>query len=196
MKRILCFVYDGFADFETVLVCSGLNGCENLEIIYISYDTLPLKSSGGLTIFPEKSVSEISRTDEIDGLLIPGGSERELKPELKELIKQLNEENKLIAAICAGPEFLAKAGILNGVKYTTSQTAEVYKEQGESDPFPRGTYVEERIVQDGNILTAQGHAFIDFALKVWDWYDVYDYDGEREELREQFTNVESREIIN
>ena len=84
MKTILCFVYDGFADFESVIVCSGLNGCEDLEVVYISYDTLPLKSSGGLTIFPEKTVFDISHTDDIDGLLIPGGSERELKPEFKD----------------------------------------------------------------------------------------------------------------
>ncbi|MFX1325380.1 MAG: DJ-1/PfpI family protein [Promethearchaeota archaeon] len=189
MKTILCFIYDGFADFESVLVCSGLNGCEDIDVVYISYDTLPLKSSGGLSIFPGKTVSEITNTDDIDGLLIPGGSERDLKPELKELINQLNEEKKLIAAICAGPEFLAKAGILNGIRYTTSQTPDDYKETGDGDPFPRDTYVEERIIQDGNIITAQGHAFIDFALKIWDWYGIYEYEGEREELIESFTRV-------
>ena len=190
MKTILCYLYDGFADFETVLVCTGLSGTEELEVVYIAYDNLPLKSSGGLTIFPDKIVSEITQTDDIDGLLIPGGIDRELKPELEELIKKLNEEKKLIAAICAGPEFLAKAGILKGKRYTTSETPQVYEEKNEPDPFPRETYEESRIVQDGNILTAQGHAFIDFAFKIWDWFNAYEEDGEREELEALFTQIQ------
>jgi 4-methyl-5(b-hydroxyethyl)-thiazole monophosphate biosynthesis len=190
VKTILCYLYDGFADFETVLACSGMKGDEELDIVYIAYDNLPLKSYGGLTIFPDKTVSEFTQTDDIDGLLIPGGSEREFKPELKELIKKLNKEKKLIAAICAGPEFLAKAGILKGKRYTTSETPQVYEENNEPDPFPRETYEESRIVQDGNIITAQGHAFIDFAFKIWDWFNVYEEDGEREELETLFTQIQ------
>lgn len=190
MKTILCYLYDGFADFETVLACSGMKGDEELEIVYIAYDNLPLKSSGGLTIFPDKIVSEITQTDDIDGILIPGGSERELKPELEELIKKLNKEKKLIAAICAGPEFLAKAGILKDKRYTTSQTPQDYEEANEPDPFPRKTYQESRIVQDGNIITAQGHAFIDFAFKIWDWFDAYEHDEERKELETLFTQIQ------
>ncbi|MHA1933160.1 MAG: DJ-1/PfpI family protein, partial [Promethearchaeota archaeon] len=154
-----------------------------------AYEKSPVISSGGLAIIPDKIISEISNTDDIEGLLIPGGSERILKPELEKLIKKLNEEKKLIGAICAGPEFLAKAGILGEIKYTTSQTPQVYEEKNEVDPFPRETYIETRIVQDGNIVTAQGYAFVDFALKLWDWYNAYDYEGEREELEKQFTQI-------
>jgi putative intracellular protease/amidase len=189
VKKILCFIYEGFADFETVLACSGLSGMEDYELVYIAYEKSSVTSSGGLAIIPDCIVSEISKTKDIEGLIIPGGSERVLKPELKSLIRQLNEEKKLVAAICAGPEYLAKAGVLEGVKYTTSQTPEVYEETNEIDPFPRETYLETRIIQDGNILTAQGYAFVDFALKIWDWFNVYDYDGEREELLEQFTKL-------
>lgn len=189
MKTILCFLYDGFADFEIVLVCTGLQGSEVLKVIYIAYEKLPLKSSGGLTILPDKTVSEISQTKDIDGLLIPGGTERVIKPELEKLVNQLNKEKKLIAAICAGPEFLAKMGILKGRKYTATVTPEEYKEKNEIDPFPKETYVETRIIQDGNIITAQGHAFVDFALKIWDWFNIYDNEGEREELEKLFTQI-------
>ena len=96
----------------------------------------------------------------------------------------------MIAAICAGPEFLAKAGILKGKRYTTSETPQDYEENNKSDPFPRETYEEARIVQDGNILTAQGHAFIDFAFKIWDWFNAYEEDGEREELEALFTQIQ------
>ncbi|MFX1419372.1 MAG: DJ-1/PfpI family protein [Promethearchaeota archaeon] len=186
MKEVLCFLYDGFADFETVLTCSGINGHEKYNVVYIAYDKNPVKSSGGLTIIPDKKISEISDLSNVEGLLIPGGGTRILKAELENLLKNLNKERKLIAAICAGPEFLAKSGILDGKKYTTSADPQSYKEENKPDPFPRENYVETRLVLDGNILTAKGYAFSDFALKIWDWFDVYDDEEEKEELRKQF----------
>ena len=163
MKEVLCFIYDGFADFETVLTCSPLNEDGNYKVTYIAYEKTPVYSSGGLKINPDKKVSEINSLKDIEGLIIPGGGTRILKPELEKLIKQLNEEKKLLAAICA------------------------YEQLNEKDPFPRDTYVETRVIQDGNIITAKGFAFTDFALKIWDWFDLYDHDGEKEELKNQFT---------
>jgi len=187
MKEVLCFIYDGFADFEIVLTCSAINQDDNYEVKYIAYEKTPVYSTGGLRINPDKTVSEIAGTENIEGLIIPGGSIRILKPELEKLIKQLNEKKKLLAAICAGPEFLAKSGVLDGKKYTTTEDPQSYEEINEKDPFPRETYVETRVLQDGNIITAKGNAFTDFALKIWDWYDLYDNEEEKEQLRKEFT---------
>ncbi len=187
MKEILCFLYDGFADFETVLTCSVLNEEQNYIVTYIAYEKTPIYSSGGLKITPDKKVSEINGLKDIEGLIIPGGGTRIIKPELESLIKQVNEEEKLLAAICAGPEFLAKSGVLNGKKYTTTKDPQSYEELNEKDPFPRDTYVETRVVQDGNIITAKGYAFTDFALKIWDWYDLFDNEEDKDQLRKQFT---------
>ena len=187
MKEVLCFIYDGFADFETVLACSVLNEEINYKVTYIAYEKTPVYSSGGLKINPDKTVSEIEGIKDVEGLIIPGGGTRILKPELETLITRLHGEKKLLAAICAGPEFLAKSGILKGIKYTTSREPQSYEEINETDPFPRSSYVETRVIQDENIITAKGYAFTDFALKIWDWYDLYDNEKEREDLRKDFT---------
>jgi len=187
MKEVLCFIYDGFADFEIVLTCSGLNEDVNYKIIYIAYENTPIYGCSGLKIIPDKTVSEIVDIKKFEGLIIPGGGTRILKPELEKLIKRLNEEEKLLAAICAGAEFLAKTGILNGKKYTTTKEPSSYEEKNEIDPFPRDSYVEKRVIQDGNLITAKGYAFTDFALKIWDWYDLYDNEKEKEDLRKDFT---------
>jgi len=187
MKEVLCFIYDGFADFETVLTCSALNEDDNYKVTYVAYEKTIVYSSGGLKINPDKKVSEIDGIKDIEGLIIPGGGTRILKPELEKLIKRVNEEKKLIAAICAGPEFLAKSGILKGIKYTTSREPQSYEEINETDPFPRDSYIETRVIQDGNIITAKGYAFTDFALKIWDWYDLYENEEEKEQLKKEFT---------
>lgn len=189
MKEILCFIYDEFADFETVLTCAVLNGEKDYKVTYVAYEKTPIYSWGGLKINPDKTISEIDDIKDIEGLIIPGGNSRILKPELEQLIKRVHNEKKLLAAICAGPEFLAKTGILNGKKYTTSEEPQSYEEKNEVDPFPRATYVEARVVQDGNIITAKGHAFTDFALKIWDWYNLFENEKEKEDFKKDFTPV-------
>jgi len=189
MKDVLCFVYKKFVDFESVLACSYLNESDDYNIKYIAYDKTPVISSGGLKIIPDKIVSDISDTKEIYGLLIPGGSEREFRPELKSLIQRLNNEKKLVAAICAGPEFLAKSGILNEKKYTTTLEPDYYKEKGDPDPFPRDNYVESRLVIDSNLITAKGYAFVDFALEIWKYFGLYENKSELEEDKKLLTPI-------
>ena len=157
MKNILCFLYDTYADFEIALVCSYLNLNENIKITYISYDKDFVLSSAGLTVKPDLTVKEsLNLVNEIDGLIIPGGFERPFHLELKELIRKLYNGNKLLAAICAGPEFLAKSGILENIKFTAAVEPQEYDEKNEIDPFPRYNYLEERMVKDNNILQQRG----------------------------------------
>ena len=112
----------------------------------------------------------------------------ETKPELIELIINLNLKGKLISAICgAGTVFLAKAGILNNVKYTTPMVEWTQKHVdvfGEKDPFPRKNFIPQRVVRDRNIITAQGIAFVDFAIEICDWFKLF----ENQEERDAFAN--------
>jgi len=188
MKNILCFLYDTYVDFEIALVCSYLNLNENIKITYISYDKDFVLSSAGFTVKPDLTVKEaLNIVNEIDGLIIPGGFERPFHIELKELIRKLYDGNKLLAAICAGPEFFAKSGILENIKFTTTVESKEYDEKNEIDPFPRDNYLEERMVRDNNIITAKGNAFIDFALEIFEWFKIYDYEAEREECKRSWT---------
>ncbi len=187
MKTVLCFLYETFVEFEMSLACYYINFEKDFQVTYIGYEKTLIKSAGGISVKIDKTVGEIASLKDIEGLIIPGGSDRILKPELELLIKKLHEEKKLVAAICAGPEFLAKSGILNGRKYTTTVPPSEYVEKKEEDPFPRETYVETRMIRDENIITAKMVAFVDFALEIWDFLHLYEYEGEREESRVMFT---------
>lgn len=189
MKTILCFIYEGFVDFEISLALTELNLDEGFQVVYIAYEKTPLKSSAGFTIIPDKIVSDITSSNDFEALIIPGGFIRPLKPELKELILDFDNKNKLIAAICAGPEFLAKAGLLEHRKYATSMFPSDYEEKNEPDPFPRNNYIETRVIKDANIITARGNAFVDFALEIWDWLNCYDHETEKEECKELFSPI-------
>ncbi len=189
MKTILCFLYETFVELEMSLACYYINLQKDFKVIYIGYEKTLIKSAGGISVKIDKTLEEITSTKDIEGLIIPGGSDRILKPELELLIKKLHEEKKMVAAICAGPEFLAKSGILDGRKFTTTVPPSEYVEKKEKDPFPRETYVETRMIRDGNIITAKMSAFVDFALEIWDFLNMYDYENERDESRIMFTPI-------
>ncbi|GLC30118.1 DJ-1/PfpI family protein [Clostridium omnivorum] len=176
MKRIFVFIYDDMADFEITFVTHMLGADLGMEIVPISYEDKLIRSKSGVIYKPSKLVKDVLK-EEAEGLIIPGGWNGEMRSELIELIQSINSRGKLLGAICAGPRFLAKAGVLDNVKYTTSivnWTETHEKNYMEDDPFPRQNFILDRVIRDGNIITAQGNAFIDFAIEIVDWFGGFD----------------------
>ena len=90
-------------------------------------------------------------------LILPGGATKlhECQP-LCDLLIQHNEQEKLIAAICAAPSVLGRLGILQGKQATCYPGFESYL--GES-------YVDGLVVESKNIVTAKGPGLsTDFAF--------------------------------
>lgn len=176
MEKILVFIYDDMADFEITFVTHLLGADSGKEIITISYEDKIIRGKSGIMYKAEKLVKDVLE-EEVDGLIIPGGWLSETRAEIIELIQNLHNRKKLLAAICAGPRLLAKAGVLDKIKYTTSiiqwtdKHIQYYKE---SDPFPRNNFTIERVITDGNIITAQGIGFIDFAVEICDWFCLFE----------------------
>ena len=191
MQKILLFLYDEMAEFEVILAAYVL-GMEGVEIVPIGYgDTV--KSKIGIEYRIRATVQDALKMEDIAGLLITGGHRCDLREELKELILKLNTEAKLLGAICAGPQYLARAGVLEGRSYTTSLrtwTREHVEQFGGEDPFPRETFRAQRVVRDGNIITAYGHAFVDFAAEVCDYMGVFQDDTDRETFLKDIKGIE------
>ncbi|MGL4772703.1 MAG: DJ-1/PfpI family protein [Clostridium sp.] len=183
MGKILVFIFEGMTDYEITLITHLLGADANKEIVTIGYENNPIKSTSGLMYKPSKTVNEVL-SEEVEGLIIPGGWFGETRAEIITLINNLHSKGKLISAICgAGTIFLAKSGVLKDVKYTTpvEEWTDKHKEVfGELDPFPRENYVKERVVRDKNIITAQGIAFVDFAIETCDWFNLFESQEEKE----------------
>lgn len=180
MGKILCFVYDSMADFEMTLACHMLGWNPEKQLVTIGYEKAPIIAASKIQYIPNISVKEAINLDDVDALIIPGGFERECKDELVELVQKLHSEKKLICAICAAPEFLAKAGILNEHLYTTTLGEDYFKENGIEDCFPRQNYLEEKVVRHENVITAKGRSFVDFAIEILDYFKMFDNAEEKE----------------
>ena len=181
MKTILIFLYEGFAEFEITPVSMELYTENNYNVVTIAYSKDPIISSSGFKFLPHKLVSEIELSQEIAGIIIPGGSLLDLRNDLEQLILTCYEHKCLVAAICAGPQYLAACGLLDNHKYTTTRTHERYIELKQTDPFPWENYLEQRCVQDKTLITAKGYAYNDFALKIWEYLGIISSEGERKQ---------------
>jgi len=178
MGNALCFIYDGMVDFEMTLACH----LAGKEIVPIAYEIRVIKSKSGMCYYPVATVKEALKYKDVDGIIIPGGYNDEHRQELTELLNKLKDEGKLLAAICAGPQYLARAGILKDKRYTTTLTETALKEYFPKvleDPFPRENYVNRNVVRDGNVITAVGNAFVDFSIEIVDFFGGFKDEEEK-----------------
>ena len=172
MDSILCYIYPDMADFEVVVLLHRLRNAGGRRIITIAETMDEVTSQSGFRYLPDMTIAEAASID-AEALIIPGGPINNDQNAILPMIRQLNDAGRLIAAICFGPQFLGRAGVLDGRAFTTSCSQEHIRQRGLVDPFPRETYVNQRAVRDGNIITAQGHAFVDFAMEVCRYLQIF-----------------------
>jgi putative intracellular protease/amidase len=186
MSKVLCFISDEMADFEVTLAFHFLKSKGNREIVTVGYDLSGVVSQAGFTYLPDRTIAQALDLQDVEGLVFPGGPIREQRDELTELILKMDAEKKLLAAICFGPQYLGRAGVLDQHRFTTSCSEDKIKALQVCDPYPRKNYVEERVVRDEHVITAKGDAFVDFAFAVADYLDAFaGKDDERERLHQK-----------
>ncbi len=159
--RTYVFLYDRFADFEITPLLLFLRA--KTEIITFSFESGVLLSEGQLKVVADKSISEVD-PDDVDLLIIPGGEPEPYKErkELQELLRKIHRLDKPIAAICGGPGFLAHAGLLKGLRI-----AHGYAAEDAERVFEGSMITDEDVIVEGNIITARGQAFAEFAVEVY-----------------------------
>ena len=185
MNKILCYIYENMADFEITLLLHRLCKTGKRDITFISEKTSPLKSETGLTYLPDARILDIADPTCYEALIIPGGPINPEQNSICETAARMIDAGRLVAAICFAPQFLGRAGILDHYQYTTSCSPEKIKQLGVPDPYPRQNFVTARCVTDRNLITAQGYAFVDFAISVCDYLHIFENDIQRYEQLER-----------
>lgn len=162
--KVAMIIRDGFEDVEAIapydiLIRAGVE----VDLIGPTNVMNPIKTGRGLNLKLDKSWNAFyHHYEEYDAIIIPGGNKgvsNILKEDnLDNILHYFNDNNKLIASICAGPTILAKAGILKNRRFTCYKGFEVGID---------GIYTGAEIELDGNILTARSMLYsIQFGLKI------------------------------
>lgn len=163
MDKVALLIFPTFSEFEITVATAVLRHA--YEIISVSLSDSPITSEAGLIFQPHQTINDLVLED-YQALLIPGASDASSimdEPSVHDLVRQMDQQKKLIAAICAGPIILAKAGVLENRPYTTS----LYRQYRDFlGCFDESWFRQEALVESGHILTAQGYAFVEFGLRV------------------------------
>ena len=122
----------------------------------IAVDIASMKSGSisgkhGYEVDVNKTLSEVNPT-EYNILILPGGSAPEqVRKEAKalEIAKNFFANNKLVAAICHGPQILVSADLLKGKRATCYES--VVKELKKAGAL----YEDTEVVVDGNLITSR-----------------------------------------
>ena len=133
------------------------------QVFLVSKSMEIIRTSYGMKVAPDATFDNVGK---LDLICIPGGSgiNALLNDDVTlDFIKSVSATAKYITAVCSGSLLLGAAGLLSGRKATTHwSAASLLREFG-------STYIPERYVFDGNIITGAGvTSGIDFALAIVD----------------------------
>ncbi|MCW3135428.1 MAG: DJ-1/PfpI family protein [Canidatus Methanoxibalbensis ujae] len=138
------------------------------EVTIASTTTEMAKGMFGRTIKPDLRISDVN-VEDYDAIVIVGGagSKEYLwdDKELRAMVKEAYNKNKVLAAICLSPVVLAKAGILDGKKATVFPHKEAIDELKKNGAY----YVDENVVVSDNVITGRDtESTEEFSLKICD----------------------------
>jgi len=165
MKKVLCIIYPNFSLYEITALTSTLALSFDITIDYVSSDDSIVISEDGLHCQPTKTLDQIC-IEEYSCVILPGMVN--IGPALQDeklisFLRDLGEQDILIAAISSAPLLLAKAGLLKDTKFTGG----IWQNFFDYFEFlPRENFQPKLVVQDKQIITAIGFAHQEFARKV------------------------------
>lgn len=185
-KTVLFGLLAPYADWEAAYLASALNmlapGAFAVRTVSVSRE--PVASIGGFQVMPDFDAASVpddyAALALIGGMGWRGGAARGFLPLAEDCFRQ----GKVLGGICDAAAFLARAGALNCVRHTANSLDDL-KNLGGPAYAGEALFAAKQTVRDGNIVTANGTAPLEFARemllaleaapeeKIRGWYDFH-----------------------
>ena len=147
---IYLFLANGFEECEALVPLDILRRA-NILVKTVGIGSNTITGSHGISVNCD-TINKDLPFDELEGIILPGGlpgaTNLEADKTVQSAIDHCSKSNLLITAICAAPQILGHKGLLNGKKAVCFPGFE--KELKGAD------IVNQKVVRDGNIITAWG----------------------------------------
>ncbi len=158
---VVVFLATGFEEVEAMGIVDTLRRA-GIEVVIAGLQTGAIEGGHGVMVVPDREIEGINIGD-FDAVILPGGSPGYVNlgndKRVLDAVRKAFELGKVVAAICAAPSVLAKAGILEGKKAT------IYP--GLETALAGAKHINERVVVDGKIITSQGPGTaLEFGVKL------------------------------
>ena len=189
-KEVIFILLNGFADWEGAYISTSLNwGVKPGSPVKYTVKTLsiskePVPSIGGFNVSPDYGINDMP--EDYAGLVLIGGMSWRSPEALQivPLVEKAIKDKKLVAGICDASFFLGVHGFLNHVNHT-SNGFDYIKQAGKYTG--EANYIHKQAVRDGNIVTANGTAPLEFCREVLYALDA-DAPENIEESYQHYTN--------
>ncbi len=153
MDPVLVLMAPGFEEIELTAPVDILRRLE-IPVTLAGLKGRRVEGAHGLTMEADMLLVDVDASL-YSGVILPGGQASWLlrdTPAVLKLVREMNAAGKLVAAICAAPIALAKAGVLGGKRATCYPAAEVE----ETVRAAASELCTTPTVTDGNIITGRG----------------------------------------
>jgi protease I len=149
-KTALMVIYDRFEESEYGLTRQELENAG--VVVYVAASSLEsVQGHQGTEVLPDLLIREAHGGD-YDAVIFVGAYAYDMEDEeAMRLAQEAVEAGKVVAAICVAPITLARAGVLEGVRATTSMPPEAIEAFG-------AIYTGAAVEEDGLIITGNGPA--------------------------------------
>ena len=160
MKKVCLLLANGFEEVEALTQVDYLKRA-GIHVDMISvHSTKEVTGAHDIKVESDRYLNAVFE-DQYDGIIIPGGKGVEILKITKEvisLVQAFHGKGKLVAAICAGPVVLGKAGLLQHKKYTCFPcfSEEAGNEENHKD-VP--VVIDEKVITEMGVAFAQHFAF-------------------------------------
>ena len=161
-KKVLVLLADGFEEIEAITPIDVLKRAD-LDVTIAGLSSKTVTGSHGIKFQADILLDDYKGLP--DAIVLPGGlpGAKNLaeSPKVRELVKKMNQEKKIVGAICAAPALvLAPNGILNGRKATCYPGFE-------KNFSSEVNFSLERVIVDGHVITSRGPgSALEFALQL------------------------------
>ncbi|NCC29886.1 MAG: DJ-1/PfpI family protein [Gammaproteobacteria bacterium] len=163
MPSVLVPLAQGCEELEAVTIIDLLRRA-GIDVVTAGLDNRPVTASRGTLLIADTRLEDVLERP-FDMIVLPGGlpgaDHLAEDPRIIALLRGQHAEGRFVAAICAAPKVLARAGLLDG------RSATAYP--GAVDPvtFPRVDFTDAAVVVDGTLVTSRGPGTaMDFALQL------------------------------
>ena len=149
-KRVAILVEDLYQDQEVWYPYFRLKEA-GAEVLVVGTNKKEYKSKHGYPITANVTVEKVS-ANQFDGVIIPGGYAPDILrryPPIIRLVQDMNQQGKMIGAICHAGWVLCSADILRG------KTATCFFAIKDDLINAGANYVDREVVRDGNLVTSR-----------------------------------------
>jgi 4-methyl-5(b-hydroxyethyl)-thiazole monophosphate biosynthesis len=160
--KILIPLATGFEEIEALTAADILRRA-GIDVVMASQKEGLVEGAHGVIVKPDASLDKVD-IKSFDGIILPGGSPGFVNlgkdERILNMVREMDKAGKYVAAICAAPSVLVKAGVLQGRKATANPA-------GKAEVAACADYCGDRVVVDRNLITSQSPGTaMEFALKL------------------------------